>query len=154
MCENVILARLSICSIRKTLKPLAVLGIWVLAAGGALITERAVAMDKIHVQSPEAVVFLELAAKSLHDHHARHRRYPATWPELDFTYAAGPYHMTDPDIRPGPEVKDVWEPRGSSYSYRLRLSPDGQKFSIDAINAAGKIEYRITSDRDTAAAAQ
>jgi hypothetical protein len=106
-------------------------------------------MDKVHVRSPEAVVFLKLASRALREHYKKDGKYPEIWPELDFTYVNGPHNLSDSEIRPTPPTREIWKPRGSSYCYRLETNPRRDKFVLEAINSSGKVEYTMSSDQET-----
>jgi hypothetical protein len=107
----------------------------------------ALAMEKVHVTSPEPVVFLKLAAQILEEYHQVHHVYARKWPELDITFVNGPYRMTDPDIRPSSDVQQIWHPKNCEYTYRLATNASGSKFRVDALDRVGNIVYYITSDQ-------
>jgi hypothetical protein len=107
------------------------------------------AMEKVHVSSPEPVVFLKLAAQSLEEHRRIHGAYPRKWPELEITYVNGPYRVTDPDIRPQANIEQIWQPKNSNYAYRLTTDPGGSEFQVDALDRAGNIAYYIKSGQAT-----
>lgn len=116
----------------------------ILTPSGAA-SQGATQMRKIHVPTPEAEVFLRLAAESLADYRAKRGAYPAAWSELDMTYVNGPYNINDPDDKPPPNARDLWRPKQSNYEYRLTTSADGSAFRIDALGTYGQIDYSIRS---------
>jgi len=115
---------------------------------GASASDGAAQMDKIHVSSPEPVVFLKQAAKHLAEHRRSYGTYPAVWPELDMTFVNGPYNMNDPDIRPPPDSGNSWQPKNSRYHYRLLTNTRRDAFRIEAIGPDGRTEYFIQSGQD------
>ena len=106
-------------------------------------------MNKVHVSSPEAIVFLKQAAKHLNEHHRKHGSFPQSWGELDMTYVNGPYHLSDPDIRPPADGGNTWRPKNSNYHYRLFTSRSPSGYHVDAVGPAGNIEYYIESGQQT-----
>lgn len=114
-------------------------------APGVAASQGATQMRKIHVSTPEAEIFLRLAAESLEDYRAKRGAYPTAWSELDMTYVNGPYNINDPDDRPPPDAKDFWRPKQSNYEYRLTTSADGSAFRIDALGTSGQLDYSIRS---------
>ncbi len=106
-------------------------------------------MDKVHVASPEAKVFLSLAARRLKAHKEALGVFPKAWSELDITYANGPYNLKDEGIRPAAQDRSTWQPRKSHYKYRLRTSPNGREFLLGAVNEQGAVEYtKETNDAE------
>lgn len=97
---------------------------------------------KVHVESPEPYVFLRLAQRAMFEYRQKSRRYTASWADLDLAYAAEPFHLDDPDVRP-PEGS-TWRPRGSKYEYLISLSGDG--FVMEAIDSGGAVTWRMTDD--------
>lgn len=103
-------------------------------------------MSKIHVAAPEAEVFLALAARRLKAHKEAFGSFPKAWSDLDITYANGPYNLKDEGVRPLPQDRTAWRPKKSHYTYRLRTSPNGQAFLLEAVNESGVVEYTMGSD--------
>ena len=122
---------------------------------GTMVAERSgvMSMDKVHISTPEPIVFLKLAARAMADFFRTHGRYPDAWPELDIAFVNGPYRMTDPDIHPPHNALHAWRPKYSDYVYRLSTRPDGSDFRIDAIDAGSRIVYSITSGQSVPTAA-
>jgi hypothetical protein len=100
-------------------------------------------MDKVHVASPEAEVFLKLARASIDRFVAANRRVPQRWSELDMEYAKGPFRVTDPDIRPRSEDGVHWRPRNSSYLYLLECSPEHLRCRVIAFDKDGTARHSI-----------
>lgn len=114
-----------------------------------LLSGKGVTMEKIHTTQPEAVVFLELAVREMERYRKIHGSYPAEWHLMDITFANGPYRMTDDGIRPTKEMKNIWKPKNSEYTYKLK-SANKNEFSIGAINKKdGVEEYEIRQGMDT-----
>jgi len=106
-------------------------------------------MEKVHVASPEAEVFLKLAMRAANAFTREHRRCPSSWGEMDITYANGPYRITDPDIRPRPADGATWRPRASNYDYVLEVRQDGKACRVLAVNAHRDVELTIESGMDS-----
>ncbi|MDR2093418.1 MAG: hypothetical protein LBP58_08925 [Azoarcus sp.] len=102
----------------------------------------------LHISSPEAEVFLEFAVISVRDFIREHHRCPRQWAELDFTYAYGPFHVTDPDVRPRPQDGTSWRPRKSNYIYLMETVDDGKSCRLVAVNNEGRRELYIQPDMD------
>ncbi|MDR2093419.1 MAG: hypothetical protein LBP58_08930 [Azoarcus sp.] len=111
-------------------------------------------MKKIHdsspkdIGSPEAEVFLRSAVISVRDFIREHHRCPRQWADLDFAYAHGSYHVTDPDIRPRPQDGTSWRPRKSNYIYLMETDDDGKSCRLVAVNNEGRGELYIQPDMD------
>lgn len=98
-------------------------------------------MDKIHVGSPEAPLFLKTAIDVVDEFIEGTGRCPTAWSELDITYANGPYRIDDDDVRPTPSVGTRWRPRNSNYDYVLEVS--GSSCRIVAVNSSGVAEFLV-----------
>ena len=100
-------------------------------------------MPKIYVPTPEAELFLRLAATKLAEHKASKGSFPTKWSDLDITYVNGPYYLHDPDIRPPAEAGASWRPKKSNYEFRLTTNAARDGFRIDAVGPSGRAEYFI-----------
>lgn len=105
-------------------------------------------MDKVHLSSPEAVVFLKLAARSMEDYRAENDHYPYNWVALGMAYKNGPFRLGDPDAVPPPDTGANWQPVGSHFSYRLSRDDERSRFRIDALAPDGHEAYYIRSGMD------
>jgi len=114
----------------------------------ATISNGAAQMPKIHVPTPEAELFLRLAATKLAEHKASKGSFPTKWSDLDITYVNGPYYLHDPDIRPPAEAGASWRPKKSNYEFRLTTNAARDGFRIDAVGPSGRAEYFIESGQD------
>jgi hypothetical protein len=112
------------------------------AAGGEPV------MSKSDVGRPEPVLFLQLAAKAMADYHKAHGTYPRQWWQLDITFCNGPYHITDPGIRPTKEHGDRWRPKDCRFSYRI-VQADKDGFLLEAVNEQGVVEYAMRPGLET-----
>jgi hypothetical protein len=117
-----------------------------LVVGSLLVlgSVKGMGMEKIHVNTPEAQLFLETAIGSVNEYVAAHGRCPVNWADMEITYVNGPYRVTDPGISPTPEMGARWRPRRSSYDYDLHTLADG-RCRIVAVNRAGGEEMFIES---------
>lgn len=95
----------------------------------------------------EVDLFMPEAADAMADFYEKRKYYPTEWHHLEITFVNGPYHLTDPDIRPTREMGRLWKPRDCDYTYRITLA-DQKSFVIDAVNAFGAVEFTINQDLD------
>jgi hypothetical protein len=110
-------------------------------------------MDKVHTSTPEPIVFLKLAGRSMENYFLQHQKYPNVWAEVDMTFVNGPYRLTDPDIRPPADSGYTWRPRNSGYVYRLTTNSSRSNFRIDAVAPDGQTKFFIESGQSTPSAA-
>jgi hypothetical protein len=115
---------------------------------GIAISDGAAEMRKGHVPTPEAEVFLRLAAEELAEYSAKQGVYPTKWSELDMTYVNGPYNINDADIRPPAHTGNLWRPKKSNYEFRLVTNLARNAFRIEALGPGGRVEYFIESGQD------
>lgn len=101
-------------------------------------------MQTVHKSTPEPIVFLRLAAMAMEEFKEEHGRYARDWVELGFTFANGPYHVSDPDIRPDQDSRLVWRPRKAEHRYRIRSEGDAEGFVLEALGDDGEVVYRMT----------
>lgn len=113
-----------------------------------LLPGKGATMEKIHTTQPEAVVFLELAVREMERYKKIHGNYPSEWYLMDITFANGPYRITDDGIRPVKDMKNIWKPKNSRYTYKLK-SINKNEFSISAVNNHGVEEYVIEQGMNT-----
>ena len=100
-------------------------------------------MEKIHVSTPEAPLFLRKAERLISEYVLGKGKCPDAWSDLDITFVNGPYRLTDEGIRPTQDTGSRWQPKKSNYTYVLSHSGDRTSCKVLAINDAGEAEYMI-----------
>ncbi len=101
-------------------------------------------METTHRSTPEPIVFLRLAAVAMSEYKESNGCYPKGWIELGMTFANGPYHLSDPDVRPTEESRLVWRPRKAEYRYKIESAGDAERFLLSALKDDGTVEYTMS----------
>ena len=117
----------------------------------ATISNGAAQMPKIYVPTPEAELFLRLAATKLAEHKASKGSFPTKWSDLDITYVNGPYYTgimpPTSSLRPRPGLGDRGGEKSDS-EFRLTTNAARDGFGIDAVGPSGRAEYFIDQGQD------
>lgn len=104
-------------------------------------------MDKVHYARPEYRLFLSEAADQMEEYRKKHAKYATDWNQLNFSFSAQPYHLSDPGVFPPEGTGDRWQPKACRYTYVIKSSSK-DKYLIQAINQNGVAEYEIRQGMD------
>lgn len=92
--------------------------------------------------SPEQNLFLPAAAEAMQAFREKHGHYPEEWRQLDITFAMYGSYRYEADVRPGQQNKELWQPRGCDYTYKIAAA-DRDHFRIQALGWDDEPVYEI-----------